>query len=110
VPAIVISPYAKRGFIDSQTLTTDAYLKFIEDDFLGSERINPATDGRPDSRPDVRERARQLGDLIKDFDFAQKPRPPMILNPCPPDTTLIPKPEPGCDGKVPLHAATWGNT
>jgi phospholipase C len=110
VPAIVISPYAKRGFIDSQTLTTDAYLKFIEDDFMGSERIDPATDGRPDSRPDVRERARQLGNLIHDFDFAQKPRPPMILNPCPPDTTLIPKPKPGCDGKVPLHADTWGNT
>jgi phospholipase C len=47
VPAIVISPYARRGFIDSQTLTTDAYLKFIEDDFLGSLRIDPATDGRP---------------------------------------------------------------
>jgi phospholipase C len=110
VPAMVISPYARRGFIDSQTLTTDAYLKFIEDDFLGSERIDPTTDGRPDSRPDVRERARQLGDLIKDFNFAQKPLPPMILNPCPPDTTLIPKPKPGCDGKVPLHANTWGNT
>jgi len=107
---MVISPYAKRGFIDSQTLTTDAYLKFIEDDFLGSERIDPATDGRPDSRPDVRERAKQLGDLIKDFNFSQKPRPPLILNPCPPDMTLIPKPKPKCDGRVPLHANTWGNT
>jgi hypothetical protein len=58
----------------------------------------------------VRERARQLGELIKDFNFTQKPLPPMILNPCPPDTTLIPKPKPGCDGKVPLHANTWGNT
>ena len=110
VPSIVISPYAKRGFIDSQTLTTDAYLKFIEDDFLGSERINPATDGRPDSRPEVRERAKQLGDITKDFDFSQTPLPPLILNPCPPDTTLIPKPPPGCDGKVPLYANTWGNT
>jgi phospholipase C len=110
VPSMVISPYAKRGFIDSQTLTTDAYLKFIEDDFLGSERIDPATDGRPDSRPDVRERAKQLGDLMKDFNFSQKPRPPLILNPCPPDTTLVPKPKPKCDGRVPLHANTWGNT
>ncbi|MGI9006676.1 MAG: alkaline phosphatase family protein [Streptosporangiaceae bacterium] len=110
VPAIVISPYARRGFIDSQTLTTDAYLKFIEDDFLGSTRIDPATDGRPDSRPDVRENASQLGDLVNDFDFTQKPRPPLILNPCPPGTTLIPKPLPDCNGKVPLHANTWGNT
>ena len=110
VPAIVISPYARRGFIDSQTLTTDAYLKFIEDDFLGGTRIDPATDGRPDSRPDVRENIRQLGDLINDFDFTQKPLPPLILNPCPADTTLVPKPQPDCNGKVPLHANTWGNT
>ena len=33
-PAIVISPYAKRGYIDHQTLSFDAYDKFIEDDFL----------------------------------------------------------------------------
>ena len=32
----MISPYAKRGFIDHQTLSFDAYVKFIEDDFLGS--------------------------------------------------------------------------
>ena len=73
-------------------------------------RIDPATDGRPDSRPDVRENIKQLGDLIKDFDFTQKPLPPLILNPCPPDTTLVPKPEPGCNGKAPLHANTWGDT
>ena len=53
----MISPYAKKGYIDSQTLTTDAYLKFIEDDFMGGARLNPATDGRPDTRPDVRENA-----------------------------------------------------
>jgi hypothetical protein len=59
----VISPYARQGYIDHQTLSFDAYLKFIEDDFLGGARIDPATDGRPDSRPDVRENAPQLGDL-----------------------------------------------
>ncbi|MGA2037271.1 MAG: alkaline phosphatase family protein, partial [Acidimicrobiales bacterium] len=31
VPALVISPYAKRGYIDHQVLSSDAYLKFIED-------------------------------------------------------------------------------
>ena len=55
VPAMVISPYARPGYIDPQTLSFDAYLKFAEDDFLGGQRIDPATDGRPDSRPDVRE-------------------------------------------------------
>jgi phospholipase C len=79
VPGIVISPYAKRGYIDHQTLSFDAYLKFIEDDFLNSQRIDPATDGRPDSRPDVRENAPILGDLTQDFDFNQSPRPPLLL-------------------------------
>jgi phospholipase C len=83
VPAIVISPYAKRGYIDHQTLSFDAYLKFIEDDFLGGERLNPRTDGRPDPRPFVREDAAILGDLVQDFDFTQKPRPPLLLDPYP---------------------------
>jgi phospholipase C len=79
VPALVISPYARRGFIDHQTLSFDAYLKFIEDDFLASQRIDPATDGRPDARPTVRENVAILGDLRNDFDFTQAPRPPLVL-------------------------------
>ena len=49
---MVISPYAKSGYIDHQTLSFDAYDKFIEDDFLGGLRLDPKTDGRPDPRPD----------------------------------------------------------
>ena len=79
VPGLVISPYARRGYVDHQILSSDAYLKFIEDDFLHGRRIDPRTDGRPDSRPDVRERARILGNLARDFDFDQKPRPPLLL-------------------------------
>lgn len=79
VPALVVSPYARHGFIDHQTLSHDAYVKFIEDDFLSGARIDPKTDGRPDPRPDVRERAPQLGDLRRDFDFSQAPRRPEIL-------------------------------
>jgi phospholipase C len=79
VPGLVISPYARRGFIDHQVLSHDAYLKFIEDDFLNGQRLNPSTDGRPDPRPDVRENARILGSLVRDFDFNQTPRPPLIL-------------------------------
>lgn len=79
VPGIVISPYAKTGYIDHQTLSHDAYVKFIEDDFLGGQRLDPATDGRPDPRPDVRENNPQLGNLVNDFNFSQTPRPPVLL-------------------------------
>ncbi len=79
VPGLVISPYARRGFIDHQTLSHDAYVKFIEDDFLNGARIDPKTDGRPDTRPFVRERYPQLGDLRHDFDFTQTPRRPEVL-------------------------------
>jgi phospholipase C len=88
VPGIVISPYAKKGLIDHQTLSFDAFNKFIEDDFLGGQRLDRATDGRPDQRPDVRENAPQLGNLVNDFDFSQPPRPPMIL-PVHPSTDLV---------------------
>ncbi|MEO7087019.1 MAG: alkaline phosphatase family protein [Gemmatimonadaceae bacterium] len=90
VPAMVISPYAKRGFIDHQTLSFDAYNKFIEDVFLRGQRLDPATDGRPDPRISVRESASMLGDLSMDFDFTQAPRAPFLL-PGPPLTSLLPK-------------------
>jgi phospholipase C len=91
VPAMMISPYAKRGYVDHQTLSFDAYNKFIEDDFLDGRRLNPATDGRPDSRPDVRESNPRLGNVARDFNFAQRPRPPAILPVCP-ATDLQPQP------------------
>ncbi len=73
VPGIVISPYAKQGYIDHQILSFDAYTKFIEDDFLNSARLDPATDGRPDPRPDVREDNPILGNIANDFNFNQTP-------------------------------------
>jgi phospholipase C len=79
VPGLMISPYAKRGYIDRQVLSFDAYLKFIEDDFLNASRIDPSTDGRPDRRPDVRENAAVLGNLLSEFDFNQTPRAPLPL-------------------------------
>ena len=79
VPGLVISPYAKQGFIDHHILSHDSYNIFIEDLFLGGQRLDPATDGRPDRRPDVRENAPVLGSLLEDFDFSQPPRSPLIL-------------------------------
>jgi len=109
VPAMVISPYAKHGYIDHQFLSSDAYLKFIEDDFMNGARLSPATDGRPDPRPVVRENEPILGNLYNDFNFTQAPRPPMTLRPCPP-TTLTPPPQPGCRDRIALYAGTWGNS
>ena len=75
VPGIVISPYAKHGYIDHQTLSFDAYVKFIEDDFLGGQRLDPQTDGRPDPRPDVRE----------NVDDPRRPHQRLRLHPGAPD-------------------------
>jgi phospholipase C len=65
-PLILIGPMVKSGFIDHQLLTSDSYLKLIEDLFLGSARID-SNDGRPDSRPDVREKVPGLGDIRNDL-------------------------------------------
>ena len=81
VPGLVISPYARKGFIDSTTLSFDSYLRLIEDRFLSGERLDPRTMSRPDSRPTVRERV--ANPLRKAFDFTQEPRPPLILDPWP---------------------------
>jgi phospholipase C len=87
VPGLVISPYARPGYVDHQTLSFDAYDKFIEDVFVGGQALDPRTDGRPDPRPDVREEEPILGDLGKDFDFTQPPQRPVLL-PIHPRTTL----------------------
>ncbi len=79
VPGLLISPYAKRGYIDHQTLSFDSYVRLIEDLFLGGKRLDPTRDGRPDSRPIVRENDPRLGDLLREFDFHQRPRPPYLL-------------------------------
>lgn len=84
VPGLLISPYAKKGYIDHQVLSYDAYLKLIEDDFLNSQRIDPKTDGRPDKRISVREDMMILGDLTYEFDFDQVPAKPLILPLYPP--------------------------
>jgi phospholipase C len=79
VPSFMVSPWAKPGFIDHQPLSFDAYLKLIEDRFLGGSRLDPTTDGWPDARPTVREDVARLGDLSKDFDFSGQPRDPLVL-------------------------------
>jgi len=109
VPALIISPYARKGAVDHQVLSHDAFLKFIEDDFLGGARLNPSTDGRPDPRPDVRESLPILGNLAADFNFSQPPRPPLLLPTNPPaDSPVIPayfRGKPPCTGCTTLPPA-----
>ena len=93
VPGLVISPWAKKGYIDHQTLSFDAYAKFIEDDFLSGQRLNPRNDGRPDPRPDVRENIAILGNLVNDFDFGNPPQPHHTPGPTPSHS----QPAPACD-------------
>jgi phospholipase C len=83
VPGLTISPWVRPGQVDKQVLSHDAYLRFIEDVFLDGARLDPARDGRPDDRPTVREDAAELGDLLRELDFDQKPNPPLVLSPCP---------------------------
>ena len=84
VPGILISPWADRDLdIDHQVLSFDAFLKLIEDRFLGGRASTARTKGVPIPRPTVREDVAILGDLARDFDFAQEPIPPLILDPWP---------------------------
>ncbi|MFL5895597.1 MAG: alkaline phosphatase family protein [Thermoleophilaceae bacterium] len=106
VPGLVISPYARKGYVDHQTLSFDAYLRFIEDDFLSGRRLDPATDGRPDPRPSVRETAAGLGDLQKDFDFSRNPRAPM---PMPAPTRNFPGPTPLPQPYLPIPPPPGGS-
>jgi phospholipase C len=83
VPGIVISPWVKRGLdVDHQTLSFDAYLKLIEDRFLGGRRLNGNNEGWPDPRPTIRENA-VPGDLRKIFNFSQRPIRKLVLDPTP---------------------------
>jgi phospholipase C len=70
VPGIVISPYLGIGKLDHQTLSFDAYLKFMEDLFVGGNRI------QGDGRTDIRENELVLGNLLDEFDFNRVPMVP----------------------------------
>lgn len=70
VPAIIISPFARPGFVDHTVFTTSSLLRFVEDTF-GLSTLG-ALDARANS-------------MMSSFDFAQHPLPPLRLTPrqCP---------------------------
>jgi phospholipase C len=70
VPFLVISPWAKPGFIDHTVLEFSSMLKLVEERF----DLDPLT-----------QRDQDAADLIEAFDFKEGPRAPVILQPrtCP---------------------------
>jgi phospholipase C len=64
VPMLVISPYAKRGYIDSRTGEFSSVLRFIEDNWGLSQLTRRDRDAR---------------NMSYDFDFIQRPRRPHPL-------------------------------
>jgi phospholipase C len=90
VPGMMISAYAKAGTIDHHTLSLDSYATFIEDLFTNRARLDPTALGNPDHRPDIRDAlthvrfpdgtSEPIGNLIDEFDFTQKPLPPLLLS------------------------------
>ena len=78
VPLLLISPYAKTGWVDHSEGEFSSILRFVEDNWgLGQ----------------LTHRDRAAGDLTSDFDFAQPARPP---DPLPLRTD--------CEGGLPLPA------
>jgi phospholipase C len=64
VPLIVISPYAKRGFVDHEQNEFSSVLRFVEENW---------------GIPPLTARDRDAGDLSEAFDFSQQPREPSPL-------------------------------
>jgi phospholipase C len=84
VPGLLITPWVKAGTIDNwQTLSHDAYLKLVEDIFLGKKRIGPTTGkvATKDNRTAIQQRdnAQNLGNLVTEFDFSHGPLAPISL-------------------------------
>jgi len=65
VPFLIISPYAKKGYISHTQYEFSSVLKFIEERF----GLSPLTN-----------RDAVANDTTDSFDFTQSPRPPMLLS------------------------------
>jgi phospholipase C len=81
VPALIVSPWVKKGHIDKQVCSTDCYAKLIEDDFMKGARLRSSR--RLDPRTVYRDQVAGYGDLVNDFDFTEPARPPLVLRPYP---------------------------
>ena len=66
VPGLVISPYARQGYVDHKTYSFESWLKIVEERF----GIIP-----------MQARDNNALDMYDAFDFTQQPRDPVILMP-----------------------------
>ncbi len=65
VPALLVSPYARRGTIDSTILDFTSVLKFIEENW---------------NLPSLAERDAKANSFVSAFDFNQPPRKPVFIS------------------------------
>ena len=65
VPGLVISPYARQGYVDHKTYSFESWLRLAEERF----GVIPMT---------VRDYT--ANDMADAFDFTQQPRPPVLMN------------------------------
>jgi phospholipase C len=65
VPGLVISPYARQGYVDHRSYSFESWLRIVEERF----GVIPMT-----------LRDNTASDMIDAFDFTQQPRPGVILN------------------------------
>ena len=72
VPLLIISPWAKPGYVSHTQYEFSSFLKIVE------ERYN---------LPSLTERDAIANDMLDSFDFSQQPLPPLMLTPrhCPPN-------------------------
>jgi phospholipase C len=72
LPLLIISPYAKPGFIFKEVAEQASIARFIERVFGAQGTLHDRDPAAQDA---------QANDLLNAFDFAQKPQPPLILQP-----------------------------
>ena len=76
MPLLIISPYAKPGFIFREVAEHASIARFIEKVFGSTSTLHDIDPAAQDG---------QANDLMNAFDFTQTPLPPLILQPrsCP---------------------------
>jgi phospholipase C len=96
LPLLVISPYAKHNYVDHTVTDQSSILRFIEDNWVGGQRI----DGSFDSR---------AGSLLSMFDFRNPQRGTFLLD----ESTGLPVNNHGGGGWAHdgghNHDGGWGN-
>ena len=78
VPGLVISPYAKQGFVDHSTYSVVSWLKLIEERY---------------GIPPMTTRDRLAADMLPAFDFTQRPRAPVLLSATASGSPYPPRPQ-----------------